>query len=87
MRYHFSMEIGDIIELMRRNPRGVRFVDAMRCAEHFFGKPRVHGSHCAFKMPWPGDPRINLQNKKGYVAAYQVRQLLAAIGRWEENNA
>jgi hypothetical protein len=43
----------------------VRFADAMRVATHFFGEPRQSGSHRVFKMPWPGDPRINLQEDKG----------------------
>jgi hypothetical protein len=54
----------------------------MRVCESFFGQPRRHGSHCVFKMPWPGDPRLNLQeDKNGKAKAYQVRQLLLAIDR------
>ena len=34
-----------------------------------------------FKMPWVGDPRVNLQNDHGKAKAYQVRQLLEAIDR------
>jgi uncharacterized protein YoxC len=30
-------------------------------------------------MPWPGDPRINIQNDDGKGKAYQVRQVLDAI--------
>jgi hypothetical protein len=65
---------------MRSNPQSVSFADALKVAEHYFGAPRISGSHHVFKMPWPGDPRINLQKVKGGGAkAYQVRQLLAAI--------
>ena len=32
-------------------------------------------------MPWPGNPRVNMQNEKGYAKAYQVRQLLEAAER------
>ena len=33
-------------------------------------------------MPWPGDPRVNLQSGQGGMAkSYQVKQLLAAIER------
>jgi hypothetical protein len=33
-------------------------------------------------MPWPGDPRINLQEDKGRMAkAYQVKQRLLAVDR------
>ncbi|AVI03669.1 HicA-like toxin [Gordonia phage Confidence] len=38
-----------------------------------------------FRMPWSGDPRVNIQkNKDGTAKAYQVRQVLAAIERYEE---
>jgi hypothetical protein len=34
-----------------------------------------------FKTPWPGDPRVNIQNDKGKAKAYQVRQVLEAISK------
>jgi len=74
--------IEDLLEAMRRQPAGVRFADAMKVAEHFFGPPRRSGSHRIFKMPWPGDPRINLQEGTGGKAkAYQVRQILQAVDK------
>ena len=67
---------------MRQNSVGVRFADAMTVAEHFFGKPRQSGgSHQVFRMPWAGDPRINLQESGRDAKPYQVRQLLAAVER------
>jgi len=67
---------------MRSNPSSVGFSDALRVAGHYFGEPRISGSHHIFKTPWAGDPRINLQEAKGGGAkAYQVLQLLAAIDR------
>jgi hypothetical protein len=67
---------------MRDNPASVSFSGALKVAEHYFGEPRKSGSHYVFKMPWAGDPRINLQQAKGGGAKpYQVRQLLAAIDR------
>ena len=68
---------------MRGNPKSVRLSDALAVAEHYFGEPRVEGSHHIFKTPWPGDPRINFQKAKGGGAKpYQVRQLLAAIDKF-----
>lgn len=65
---------------MRSNPASVSFSDALKVAEHYFGEPRTSGSHYIFKMPWAGDPRINLQEADGGGAKpYQVRQLLVAI--------
>ena len=36
-----------------------------------------------FKTPWPGDPRVNIQNAKGKAKPYQVRQILRAIEQLE----
>ena len=68
---------------LRSNPGDVRFADACRVVSAYFGEPRQKGtSHRVWKMPWPGDPRVNLQADKGGKAkAYQVRQALQAIGR------
>lgn len=69
---------------MRRNPKGVRFADLRKVCDHYFGKPRQSGSsHCVYKTPWRGDPRVNIQSSKGAAKAYQVRQVLAAI-EWLE---
>ena len=67
---------------MRRAPGNVRFADLLKvCIEHF-GKPRQRGSsHAVFKTPWPGDPRVNIQDGKGKGKAYQVRQVLLAIDK------
>ncbi|MCZ2117685.1 MULTISPECIES: hypothetical protein [Corynebacterium] len=32
-----------------------------------------------YKTPWPGDPRVNIQNAKGKAKPYQVNQVLEAI--------
>jgi hypothetical protein len=72
--------VDSLLKEMKQNPRGVRFTDAVKVATHFFGEPRQSGtSHCVWKMPWAGDPRVNLQGKGGYAKAYQVKQLLQAI--------
>ena len=77
--------IDAIIDLMRRNPQGVRFADLCRVCDHYFGKPRqAASSHRVYRMPWLGDPRVNIQNDKGKAKAYQVRQVLRAIERLED---
>jgi hypothetical protein len=77
-------KLDDLIEQMRREPQNVRYADACTVADAFFGKPRQQGtSHRVWKMPWAGDPRVNMQEGKGGKAkAYQVQQLLTAIDRW-----
>ena len=76
-------KVEDILADMRKNPADVRFADACKVATHYFGEPRQSGtSHKVWKMPWAGDPRVNVQKGKGGKAkAYQVRQLLDAIDR------
>jgi hypothetical protein len=78
--------IEDLLAAMRANPSGIRFTDACRVATHHFGAPRTKGSsHHVWKMPWPGDPRVNLQRGEGGKAkAYQVRQLIQAIARQQQ---
>ena len=69
---------------MRREPANVRFGDLQKVCEAYFGKSRNNGtSHSIFKMPWSGNPRVNIQNDKGKAKAYQVRQVLLAIERLE----
>ena len=76
--------ISKILEEMKTNPKGVRYNDLLKVCEHFFGSPRQSGSsHCIFKTPWPGDPRVNIQNKKGKAKPYQVKQVLLAVEKIE----
>ena len=76
--------VDDIVGQMRRNPKGIRFMDACRVCDHYFGQPRQKGSsHRVYKTPWSGDPRVNIQNAKGRAKAYQVKQVLRAIERLE----
>ena len=76
--------IAKIVEMMRAKPQSIRFSDLQKVCEHYFGEPRqTSGSHAVFKTPWPGDPRVNIQNDKGRAKAYQVRQVLKAIEKKE----
>jgi hypothetical protein len=77
----------DIVAQMRENPKGVSFRDLCKVCDTYFGKPRQSGSsHRIYKTPWPGDPRVNIQNAGGKAKPYQVRQVLAAIDRLESKN-
>jgi hypothetical protein len=79
--------IDTIVDQMRRSPQGIRFADLCRVCEHYFGQPRQQGSsHRVYKTPWQGDPRVNVQNAKGMAKAYQVRQVLKAIERLENES-
>ncbi|MGB5257801.1 MAG: hypothetical protein WBN07_08430 [Woeseiaceae bacterium] len=59
-------DISDILAKIRRNPKGVGFVDLCKVCDHYFGKARMSGSsHRVYKTPWAGDPRVNIQNARG----------------------
>ena len=76
--------IDKIVTAMRKNPKNVRYNDVHRVCEHYFGRPRITGgSYAVFTMPWPGDPRVNIQNDNGRAKPYQVRQVLTAIDKKE----
>jgi hypothetical protein len=67
-----------LLESVRNNPKNVRFLDAVKVAESFFGSPRIVGSHHVFTCP--SGLRVNLQpGKDGKAKGYQVEQLLEAI--------
>jgi hypothetical protein len=74
-----------ILQQMRDQPAAVRFADLKKVCDAYFGKPRQAGSsHVIYKTPWPGDPRVNVQNAKGKAKPYQVRQVLWAIEQLEQ---
>jgi len=77
--------LDDLIAQMRTNPKGVRFADLERVCHSLFGEPRrSSGSHQTYRTPWPGDPRINIQDFHGEAKPYQVRQVLAAVDKLKE---
>ncbi len=79
--------LNDILKTMKRNPKGVRFNDLCKVCDHYFGEARQSGSsHRVYKMPWQGDPRVNIQNSKGKAKPYQIKQVLQAIQKLEGTN-
>lgn len=80
-------EIAKILDRMRNGPAQIRFADLYKVCVAYFGEPRQSASsHAVFKTPWPGDPRVNIQNDKGKAKPYQVRQVLLAVERLQEMN-
>lgn len=58
--------IDNLVSKIKANPKGVRFSDLEKVCDHYFGCSRKSGgSHCVYKTPWPGDPRVNIQNDHG----------------------
>lgn len=77
---------GSILARMRESPSNLRYDELYQvCVEHF-GLPRTRGSsHAVFRVPWPDDPRVNIQEgKDSGCKIYQVKQVLAAIDRLQK---
>lgn len=75
------MTIAEIIEKLDKEKGNTRFSYLVRVCQEYFGDPRVKGSHHIYKMPWPGDPRLNLQEDKGKAKPYQVEQVIEALSK------
>ncbi|MCL2680818.1 MAG: toxin HicA [Coriobacteriia bacterium] len=76
-------QIDKIVQAMRASRANVRFSDGIKVGTHYFGKCRIAGSHYIFKTPWTDDAWINMQNDRGKMKPYQVKQLLDAIDKLE----
>jgi hypothetical protein len=74
---------------MRSAPHDVPFDDVVKICTTIFGAPRSKGtSHVVFKMPWAGDPRVNIQRTgNGKAKTYQVRQVVEAIHKMTEGGS
>lgn len=76
-------DIEKIVRNMERAPHNVSFRELEKVCVHYFGAPRINGSHHYFKMPWKDDPRICIQEKNGKAKPYQVKDVLFAVRRIE----
>ena len=78
-------EIHETVQGLRKNPKGIRFSELARICDRYFGEPRQQGtSHRVYRMPWPGDPRVNIQNDRGMAKEYQVKQVIKALEKLSE---
>ncbi len=74
--------VENILAAMRNQPGNIRFSDLCKVCDTYFGTARQQGSsHRIYKTPWPGDPRVNIQNSKGKAKPYQVKQVIKAIDK------
>ena len=82
-------KIDNLVALMQRQQKGIKFKDLAKVCDYYFGEPRQNGtSHMIYKTPWQGDPRINIQKSGKEAKPYQVKQVLLAIKKLkEEKNA
>ena len=80
-------DIPVVIQELRKNPKGIRFSRLAQICDHFFGPPRSRGtSHLVYQMPWPGNPRVNIQEgRNGLAKWYQTKQVIKALERLENH--
>ena len=76
-----------VIQELRNNPKGIRFSRLVQICDHFFGPSRRQGtSHLVYRTPWPGDPRVNIQEgRNGLAKAYQVSRSLKPSRSYKRN--
>jgi hypothetical protein len=80
--------VAKAVAKMRENPSNVGYGDLLIVCVEYFGPGRQKGSHVIFKMPWPGDPRVNIQpGRDGRAKPYQVKQVIAAIEKYERQRS
>jgi len=71
-----------LLQKLLSGSKNIRFSDAVLGAEMFgFRLDRIKGSHHIFVHPEVPE-LVNLQNVKGKAKAYQVRQLLEIVERY-----
>jgi hypothetical protein len=73
------MTVAEAIQELEGNEANIRFTRLLKICEEFFGKYRTKGSHYIFKMPWAGNPRINLQKDRDKAKVYQVEQVILCL--------
>ena len=59
-------KIEEILAKMQNNPSGIRYHDLCKVCDNFLVKHVKSAVATVFtRTLWPGDPRVNIQNKKG----------------------
>ncbi len=79
-----AVSIDEAIAALEAAGANIRFRQLLRLCAQFFGEPRIRGSHHIYKMPWAGDPRINLQEDGNQAKPYQVQQVIRALQKLKE---
>lgn len=75
-------KVTELLQQALRSPAGLRFGEMVRLAEAFgFRRTRERGSHHIFVHPDVPE-LVNLQNVNGEAKAYQVRQFLKLVERY-----
>jgi hypothetical protein len=79
--------IDDIIQKIRRGSKDIKFSELEKVCDHYFESRNTRkSSHKTYKTPWPGNPRVNIQNANGKAKWYQAVQVLQAIDKLTAEN-
>lgn len=74
--------IVNIVAKMESSPANIKFSELEKVCDHYFQSRNSKGtSYRTYKTPWPGNPRVNIQNANGRAKPYQVAQVLQAIDK------
>ncbi|HGM5492801.1 TPA: toxin HicA [Serratia fonticola] len=78
----------ETIDDLQQRQANIKFNALVKICTYWFGPPRLNGgSHKVYKMPWPGDPRVNIQRAdSGMAKVYQVKQVISALAKLEEEH-
>lgn len=78
----------ETIDDLQQRQANIKFNTLVKICTYWFGPPRLNGgSHKVYKMPWPEDPRVNIQRAdSGMAKVYQVKQVISALIKLEEEN-
>lgn len=81
-------EIRDDIADLQQRQNSIKFAELAKICVRWFGPPRINGSsHHVYRMPRQAISRINIQRgNNGAAKAYQVKQVIAALARMEEEH-
>ena len=81
-------EIRDDIADLQQRQNSIKFAEISENLRAMVWPPRIKRyNHHVYRMPWSGDPRINIQRgNNGAAKAYQVKQVIAALARMEEEH-
>ena len=77
------MSLEEALKALEGSRANIRFREVVAICTHFFGAPRIRGSHHIFRTPWPGNP-LNLQAEGSHAKRYQVDQVIRALRKLQE---
>ncbi len=72
--------ISRLITQIEDHPEAASFSDLAKVCDYYFGKPSQKSvGQLVYRTPWQKDPYVNIQNKQGRAALYQIKRILVAI--------